>query len=154
MKTQILILCTIAALTLMAVSSCDNGPGSPKGFSLPEGNVESGKVAILKYHCLSCHELEGLQDDEELNNPKYNISLGGKKRRVKTYADLLTSIINPSHKLAPTYLPNVVSTNGISDMTNYNDVMTVTELVDVVSFLQDQYEVKPYEPPNYQYYGY
>jgi sulfur-oxidizing protein SoxX len=39
-------------------------------------------------------------------------------------------------------------------MTIYNDVMTVTELVNLVTFLQSNYELVPYQRTNYQFYGY
>jgi hypothetical protein len=34
----------------------------------------------------------------------------------------------------------------------FNDVMTVTELIDLVSFLQPNYSLKPYQQNRYQYY--
>ena len=39
-------------------------------------------------------------------------------------------------------------------MTNYNDVMTVTQLADLVAFLQSHYELKDYEPTPYGPYYY
>jgi hypothetical protein len=34
-------------------------------------------------------------------------------------------------------------------MTVYNDVMTVSQLIDIVAFLQAHYELRPYEPTPY-----
>ena len=34
-------------------------------------------------------------------------------------------------------------------MTVYNDVMTVSQLIDIVTFLQSHYELRPYEPTPY-----
>jgi hypothetical protein len=39
-------------------------------------------------------------------------------------------------------------------MTVYNDVMTVTQLTDIVTFLQEHYKVRPYEPTQYPEYIY
>ena len=39
-------------------------------------------------------------------------------------------------------------------MANYNDVMTIGELIDVVAFLQSRYKLKPYEPSDYDMYYY
>ena len=65
--------------------------------------------------------------------------------RVRTYGELVTSIINPSHRLAPGYDPAYVTTGGESIMTlaNINAVMTVQQLIDVVAFLQSRYDVAP-----------
>jgi hypothetical protein len=39
-------------------------------------------------------------------------------------------------------------------MTVYNDVMTVSQLADIVAFLQAHYELQPYEPTSYpDFYG-
>ena len=69
------------------------------------------------------------------------MKLGGEVSKVKTYGDLLTSIINPSHKLAKGYPLDAVSDDGESKMYRYNDYMTVQELIDIVMFLQPHYEI-------------
>jgi mono/diheme cytochrome c family protein len=152
MKYSILCLFAFVAVGLF---SCDMGPESPKGFSLPEGNSDEGKLVFLKYQCLACHALEGLEPlPEQSNNPKFSVFLGGGKTEVKTYADLLTSVINPSHKFAKGYTLDSIQADGVSQMTVYNDVMTVTELVNLVTFLQSNYELIPFKRSDYPYYGY
>ena len=42
MKYTPLIVC------LIALTGCDKGVDSPRGFSLPEGNAEQGKTVFLK----------------------------------------------------------------------------------------------------------
>jgi hypothetical protein len=66
---------------------------------------------------------------------------------VKTYGDLVTSIVNPSHRLARGYPREEVSTDGVSLMSwvFLNEVITVQQLIDIVAFLQDEYEFVP--PP-------
>jgi hypothetical protein len=73
------------------------------------------------------------------------VTLGGQTVRVKTYGDLVTSIVNPSHRLARGYAASEVSRNGESLMAaaRLNDVITVQQLIDVVAFLQDEYELVP-----------
>jgi hypothetical protein len=61
--------------------------------------------------------------------------------QVKTYGQLVTAIINPSHELAPRYAEEVVSEYGESNMYIYNDHMTVQELIDIVMYLQPYYDV-------------
>jgi hypothetical protein len=73
------------------------------------------------------------------------VTLGGEVTRVKTYGELVTSIINPSHRLAQGYPTEEVSAAGESLMAlaYLNDVMTVQQLIDLVAFLQARYEVRP-----------
>jgi hypothetical protein len=79
------------------------------------------------------------------------VVLGGETQTIKTYGELVSSVINPSHKLIRGYPEEEVSQDGKSLMTVYNDRMTVQQLIDLVAFLQSKYEVVV---PEYTYYGY
>jgi len=136
----------------MTLISCSKGADSPKGFSLPKGDAQVGKVVFMKYQCLSCHTLEGIEQEGIQKNAEISVALGGKTKQTVTYAELVTSVINPSHKLASRYLVSKVSTEGTSKMTVYNDVMTVAELVNIVAFLQPKYTLEPFQPTRYAYY--
>jgi hypothetical protein len=82
------------------------------------------------------------------------VELGRLESQPSDYGDLVTAIINPSHRLATGYTQSLVSSEGKSRMTVYNDVMTVSQLVDIVAFLQSHYELRPYQPTPYpDYYG-
>ena len=82
------------------------------------------------------------------------VELGGEVERLREYSDLVTAIINPSHRLAKGYDASLVANEGKSRMTVYNDVMTVSQLIDIVTFLQSHYQLRPYEPsPSPDYYG-
>jgi L-cysteine S-thiosulfotransferase len=147
MKTVSAVLVYAALLT-----ACMPGPESARGFRLPDGDADRGLAAFTELECHACHSVEGL----ELEYPgtgAADVKLGGTVTRVKTYGELVTSIINPSHKLAPSYRRDEVSTDGESLMTlaSVNDVMTVQQLIDLVAFLQTRYEVVP---PQYDPYGY
>ncbi len=147
------LLSLLLLLSGLLVSGCDTGPQSPRGFSLPTGDKERGKNVFLSYNCLACHHIESVDDQGTAKELEVSVKLGGTTHRVKTYADLVTSIINPSHRLAKNYDPGQVADEaGKSKMRNYNDVMTVTELIDLVAFLQPHYELKEY--PQTTYYGY
>lgn len=149
------LILTILVITVAGISGCDKGADSPRGFNLPEGNAEQGKLVLQNYQCLSCHIVSDVEPLPDLiDDPDFSIRLGGKSTRVKTYADLLTSVINPSHKFARGYPLKAVQEDGVSKMEVYNDVMTVTELVDLVTFLQGQYELEPYRRYEYHSYGY
>jgi L-cysteine S-thiosulfotransferase len=58
---------------------------------------------------------------------------------------LLTSVVNPSHRISRNLDQSQVRKNGESTMRNYNEVMTVSELIDVVTFLETKYELV--DPP-------
>lgn len=146
-------LLLILPLTLALLSACERGVHGTREFRFPPGDTQKGEMVFNANHCLSCHLLEGYEEAEpiarEINPP---IKLGGDVRSTISYAELLTSIINPSHKLAKGYSPAKIQKDGESLMWNYNDVMSVTELIDLVTFLETYYEFTPYEPGLYQGY--
>lgn len=123
-------------------------------FTLPPGNAERGQEAFVHFRCYDCHRVRGvdLPLGEEPN--QVMVELGRVESQPRDYSDLVTAIVNPSHRLAKGYTPILISTDGKSRMTVYNDVMTVTQLIDIVAFLQSHYEVRPYEPTPYpDFYG-
>lgn len=138
-------------LGLMGSTACADRM-SQVGFSLPEGNEIRGREAFVYLQCHSCHTLSGVELPSEPHSPEPPfVELGGSVTRVKTYGQLITAIINPSHKLAEGYPEEMVSEDGESKMPVYNEVMTVQELIDIVTFLQPQYDVviPKYSYPNY-----
>lgn len=151
MNNNFFLLFMLLALGLFA---CGSGPESPKGFSLPEGDVDKGKITFLKYQCLACHTLKGVEDESVIKEFEQPVTLGVTSPKVKTYAQLVTSIINPSHEFSPrsVHLESVVTADNISKMRVYNDVMTVSELIDIVAFLQPKYKVKPVQYTLYHHY--
>lgn len=134
--------------------SCDMGLKSGHGFSLPEGNADKGKVVFISKSCLSCHSIKGLEKERDAIEAQMDITLGGETTRIATYGELVTSIINPSHRLSAHYRQDVVAVNGVSKMRNYNDALTVTELSDLVAYVQAQYKVKKYPQTTYPPYSY
>lgn len=142
---QLLGCCSL----LLIASGCDKGVDSPRGFSLPPGDPLRGESVFLAFKCLACHSLEGVEDPSIVKDPEIRVTLGGKVSRVKTYAELVTSVINPSHKLATGYDGSIIGRDGESAMERYNDLMTVSELTDLVTFLQPHYELIQYQPTRY-----
>ena len=141
-------LIVIAGLALALILQYSCNPQS-KGFALPQGDIENGKIAFVELLCNHCHsagEIEFIGVPEEINLP-----LGGPVRNIKTYGELVTSIINPSHKVAPGFKDMIDTTTGESKMWKYNEVMDVQQLVDIVTFLQDEYEIAPPPAPYYTY---
>jgi hypothetical protein len=140
-------------ILLCVMSACSYGPDSPKGFSLPKGDVIKGENVFIQYQCQACHALKGYEDNSLIKEFDTLIPLGGTSPLVKTYAQLVTSIINPSHKLAPrnkSIKEKVTNDDGSSKMRVFNNVMTIQELINLVAFLQPKYELKPI---TYTHYG-
>lgn len=137
MRTLLVILVSIL------LAACD--PQS-RGFSLPPGDIDRGRVTFVELGCPQCHRVVG-DDQLGLKNPdaQMQVDLGGRVTRVNTYGDLVTSVINPSHRIS-TKGPHTIDADGNSSMRVYNDVMTVAQLVDLVTFLQENYEI--YIPQN------
>ncbi len=145
--TKLSVLMILAGFSL-AVGGCDSDPMSEVGFRLPDGDAKNGREAFLYMQCNQCHTISGVElPVVPLADPPY-VELGGKVSQVKTYGQLVTAIINPSHKLADGYAEELVSEDGESNMYVYNAHMTVQELIDLVAYLQPLYEVTP---PQYYY---
>lgn len=139
----------------VVLSGCDTGPKSSRGFTLPDGDPALGKAAFIELRCHSCHQIAGIEQlTAEGEKPKISVKLGGKVTKIKTYGELVTSVINPSHRLAKGYPMGEIQQDGVSKMRNYNDVMTVRQLVDLVAFLQSEYELMVYDPTRYRSYNF
>jgi hypothetical protein len=65
----------------------------------------------------------------------------------------VTAVINPSHRLAPGYPLEKVAIDAESLMANahLNEVMTVRQLTDLVTFLQSAYKMMPPQVSPYSY---
>lgn len=128
--------------SLVTLSACNQeAEMHQQGFRLPDGDAKAGRQAFLYMQCNQCHTIEGMQLPVIPGKKPPYVELGGKVAKVKTYGELLTAIIYPSHKLADGYAEKLVSEDGESNMYIYNEHMTVQELIDIVMFLQSQYDV-------------
>ena len=144
-----------------------------KGFRLPDGEHDKGKIAFVELRCNECHRVFGVNlprpevassrgdltgqsrsiaavaVEDEGRIPRL-ISLGGEVRRIPTSGELVTSIIDPLHTQR-------AGSAGQGDAelppARLNDVMTVSQLIDLVPLLQARYKEKPFENPP-AYYGF
>jgi len=139
----------LSLILLFSLVACFDS-GSRRGFSLPVGDAVKGERVFREMQCLACHTLPGVVDETlEKNQGLSIVKLGGDVSRIKTYEELVTSVINPSHKFARGYPLAKIQNGGISKMRNYNDTMTVTELTNLVTFLHPQYELKKHQRTNF-----
>ena len=139
MKAHILAVVIIVLATL---SACSGGKQSPLGFSLPEGDANAGKEAFVNLQCNACHSTPDVEQLEGALPGDIAVSLGGNITYIKTYAYLVTSVINPSHRISKANPPQIVAVDDVSRMRNYNSLMTVEQLIDVVAYLQPHYKLR------------
>ena len=143
-------LISIGAVAVMALSlgACDEDKMmSERGFRLPDGDANAGRDTFIYMQCNQCHTVKG-EDLPPIPGSEPYVELGGTVTHVRTYGELVTAIINPSHRLAHGYAQEVVAEGGESKMYNYNAHMTVKELTDIVMYLQPMYDV---HVPEYHY---
>lgn len=139
----------VALCALFSLSACNPGDRGKDAFYLPEGDAAKGEEYFVSLGCVSCHKVIGAELPEPADVGPVRVLLGNPKRRTMSYGELVTSIVNPSHRLAARYHKDEVSQEGASLMPVYNDVLTVTQLTDLVAFLQGYYEQAA--RPGYQY---
>ncbi len=143
--------CLAALCGLLSMAGCTFGPESPRGFALPKGDAEVGQATFEELRCHDCHSAEGVPQRDPAATD-IHLPLGGKSTRVTTYAALVTSIINPSHRFSARMPRAVAKEDDSSRMPVYNELMTVQELIDLVAYLQPQYEVIVVSPNSYETY--
>lgn len=147
---HLLLLCFSGFLLLMA---CKN---ESRGFVLPAGDIETGKQLFTTLYCTDCHSIGDIKWTGNENTGAPQVKLGGEVTSLKTYGELVTSVINPSHKISQRNQltdQQLTAPEGSSLMETkcYNDVMTVQQLVDIVAFLQSKYQlVMPTNPYPYK----
>ena len=126
------------------LASCNYGPNSGRGFSLPEGNVDKGRAAFVELECNACHSVGDIEHVAGHEGLDINVTLGGQATVIKTYGDLMTSVINPSYKTNRRHVyQNFVTEDGESKMVVDYETMTVQQLVDLVTYLESNYQYTP-----------
>ena len=130
----------LAAMVLLA--GCPMSEKSPIGFRMPEGSIWKGKTAFVELGCIRCHTV--IEEDlmPEITEPRdIHVVLGGEVTRVKTYGQLVTSIVNPSHVVKAQHREKYTDVEGNSMMPDFSEEMTVRQMIDIAEFLQARYEV-------------
>ncbi len=137
MKTAVLFWSALLLAGLLA--GCDRGRQMGKGFVFPEGDAQRGQKAFVDLQCYNCHRVDGVP---ELPAPAASsdkvVILGGKVAKVRTYGDLVTAIIHPKYEISDKLVNRASYTQ--SPMRGANDQMSVTQMLDIVTFLQPRYK--------------
>jgi len=137
------------------LTACDEQNRPVRGFVLPPGDSGAGKQVFIDHGCYQCHTLPQEDLPARVSNPPITLEIGGKVFRVRNYGELLDAVVNPNHIISPQYrmaLDSEERKNLKSPMPDFNEELTVAELIDLVTFLHDQY-IKM-DPPGYEGYGF
>lgn len=133
------ILGSLLAASLLA--GCEKARSSSAGFALPPGDPQAGREAFIAFECVKCHWVAG--DDglpAPTASPPVPILIGGEVRYPPTDGRLVTAIINPSHDLGPSFKRGLTTEGGKSRMPTHNHIMTIQQMIDIVSYVQSRYE--------------
>jgi len=138
------------SLIIIALTGCATEQSSERNFRFPiiMGDIDLGRTAFIELQCHQCHTVQGVDLHAWENESPVTLELGGKIIYVKTYAELVTSIINPNHFVSENYiglLDRAERNNVISPMP-FKQSMTVEQLINLVTFLNSRYILlEPYD---------
>jgi L-cysteine S-thiosulfotransferase len=138
----------LAVTAAMALTACRTYPDYASDFRFPiqNGDVAQGREAFVRLGCPQCHTVEGEQLVDFKGTRFITMPLGGEVIFAKTYADLVTSIVNPNHVISEKYLgqlPAAQRNRANTSPMYMNPEMKVTELIDIVAFLNSRYSLLP-----------
>ena len=146
----------IGGITLfccLLFTSCAPTENSPEGFILPPGDAMAGQTTFAALGCINCHQVDGVSFTATgIMQPERIIQLGGEQPKAKTYGQLVTAIIHPNADILKKD-PQYVDPDGNTLMPDYTQMMTVQQMTDLVTFLQDHYDimVPDYDPQTMGY---
>ncbi|MBK1879606.1 c-type cytochrome [Pelagicoccus mobilis] len=147
-RSQTVVLCAVLLL-----AACTKTVNSPHGFRLPPGNVDQGRVAFVELGCTQCHTVAADKLDRPGGEPLMTVKLGGGVTDVETYAELVTSIIYPSHAIKEGDSAKFKDEQGQTLMPDLTKAMTVRQMIDVTEYLQSHYTVVTPPYPDYPFAG-
>ncbi|MGD8339608.1 MAG: c-type cytochrome [Gammaproteobacteria bacterium] len=113
------------------------------GYPVDEGDVDAGRQAFIDHQCHACHSVSGVDLPPLAGASDVLLELGGETSTVRSYAGLMTSIINPNHEISEEYRSRLARNaqlplNSPMPMPHI-DNMTVRQLIDLVAFLDSRY---------------
>ena len=147
----------ISALILLCgllITACTPKENSPAGFILPPGDAMTGQTTFAALGCIACHKVDGVSfTASDTIKPNLVVTLGGQQLRVKTYGQLVTAIIHPNANIFKND-ESYTDAEGNSLMPDYTQMMTVRQMTDLVTFLQEHYDIAApvlYDPYSFGY---
>jgi hypothetical protein len=133
----------IRALTLLAVVASLAVTSAPaEELRLPAGSPEDGLKSFVALRCVHCHRVTGVPIQDPELAKRLDLTLGAEARFVRSYPDLITAITNPRHVIQKQYSQLLDPTQQVETepfMLDLSREMTVRQLIDIVSFLDQRY---------------
>jgi len=137
-RVLVLTLPAVVAWAGCAQIARDHGPDMVGALTWPDGDAHRGLEAFKDLKCATCHKVASIPDLAALNEEQIGPSLdhpGVKPARM----DILVQIVAPGTD------PSIRT----SHMGNYDDVMTVAQLTDLIAFVESiQGDARPLEIPD------
>lgn len=137
MKRLLFALPPMVAL-LLAGCSQPTAPPQAQTLQLPAGNAGQGRAAFIELQCSVCHKVAGWKGQPvpwPTIKPAVPVVLGTETRK-PTRMERINAIIAPSHKIKETMWPERTTSGTLSRMADYNDVLTMRQLADILAFLE------------------
>ena len=124
---------SIAVSSLIWAAAAPTPPKVPSGwtFSLPDGDATAGKTVFLSMKCYSCHAIEIPGEKLTMRSKGAGPELNGYSVLPKEY---LAESIMKAHTVVAA--PGYTVKEGRAAMGEYNHLLAVQELVDLVAFLK------------------
>jgi hypothetical protein len=131
-KVATLTLLLIATISGCAEKAASTEPYQPRSSFLSSGDPIAGKRTFLELKCETCHRVAGDDFNLELHDTA-GPQLGS--AQALQSADLVaSSIVAPGHKISRE--PGAWQQQDGPSMADYSRVMTVRQLIDLVSYIQ------------------
>lgn len=143
-----LITAVVAIACAASLVACRTYPDYANDFRFPieRGDIQRGQEAFVAMGCHLCHTVDGVELVDNARLRPVTVNLGGELIFAKTYGDIVTSILNPSHVISEEYLkqlPREERRDVDSSPMYVNPDMKVTQLIDIVAFLNSRYRLLP-----------
>ena len=141
MRPRAACLALLSTAALLA-SGCSYTPTF--GFPIEEGDIDAGRQAFIDHRCHQCHSVAGVSLPALAGASNVMLELGGETAYVRSYAELVTSVINPNHELSERYREQQLLERGVLPIESpmpmpHIDTMTVRQMIDLVVFLDSRY---------------
>ena len=110
--TSFNIVITSFAMTAL-FTGCGSGEKQmhSRGFHLPNGDPAIGPELFISMKCDLCHTVVGTDPPDYVLPALPKIEIGEKVNRVRSYGELVTSIISPEHVVSEKWLKILTDRN-------------------------------------------
>ncbi len=142
-----IVVCVAMSAGALHAARKSQSPNVPKGwkFSLPPGDVAAGKEAFQKLQCCDCHRTTTGEFPEPRSSGGVGPELGPSYSKLPREF-LAESIINPHKYISGTLEHYRGVENVSSEMRDYNSLISVRQLLDLVEFLKHLDAEPPAKP--------